>query len=118
MNIALLVDQRARFPGLTWAQHGLLHGCTAAEAYQSWLEATWPYIAPRPAWHAVLHAMTVRGDRPCEIARAMGRTYESVCKALSKMRRQQATSAADALGGPGTVSASGGPSQRLAGVSP
>jgi hypothetical protein len=91
LNIALLVEQKQKYPGLSWEQHGLLHGCTAVEACMAWLEATEavtrnsPYFCRRPAWHADAHAMAAHGWRHCEIARAMGRPSRTVSKALRRM---------------------------------
>jgi hypothetical protein len=82
MNIELLVSQKARFPRLTWAQHGLLHGCSATEAREAWLEATG---REEPTWWWAARSLYAEGQSRRQISETLGRSYAAVKTALWRM---------------------------------
>jgi hypothetical protein len=77
MNLALLVDQRRRMPGLTWDQHGLLHGCSATEAREAWLQAT-RWVGEQPEWWDAARALYAEGFSYRQIGRMLGKHQKSV----------------------------------------
>jgi len=85
MNLPLLVDQHRRFPNLTWAQHGLLHGCSAEQAREAWLEATEAVTRGRPDWWRTALDLHAGGFNAPQIARVLSKQRSTVWRAIREM---------------------------------